>query len=119
MLSILLFLNAECHNLLSKDFSNVAWQILGGNSWNEYYVEYTTQAFSKVYVQPFKRCKVVKFQSTITPDGLLAFICGLVTGNLHTSFLLSNSDLLNKFWGVEQACFLPFLICMSVNSAVS
>ena len=35
-------------------------------------------------------------QAVVTPDGLFASIYGLVSGNRHDSYLLSNSGLLNK-----------------------
>ena len=41
-------------------------------------------------------CHGIKFQSVVTPDGLFASMYGLVSGNRHDSFLLSNSCLLNK-----------------------
>ena len=43
-----------------------------------------------------KQCKGIKFQSVVTPDGLFASMYGLVSGNRHDSFLLSNSGPLNK-----------------------
>jgi DDE superfamily endonuclease len=43
-----------------------------------------------------KWCHGIKFQSVVTPDGLFESMYGLVSGNRHNSFLLSNSDLLNK-----------------------
>ena len=43
-----------------------------------------------------KRCHGIKFQSVVTPDSLFASMYGLVSGNRHDSFLLSNSGLLNK-----------------------
>jgi DDE superfamily endonuclease len=43
-----------------------------------------------------KWCHGIKFQSVVTPDGLFASMYGLISGNRHDSFLLSNSDLLNK-----------------------
>ena len=38
----------------------------------------------------------MKFQSVVTPDGIFASMYGLLSGNRHGSFLLLNSDLLNK-----------------------
>ena len=38
----------------------------------------------------------IKFQSVVTLDGLFASTYGQVNGSRHNSFLLSNSDLLNK-----------------------
>jgi nuclease HARBI1 len=51
-----------------------------------------------------KRCHGIKFQSIVTPDGLFASMYGSVNGNLHDSFLLSTSGLLDKLWS-----FMPDL----------
>ena len=52
--------------------------------------------FQKLMYSGHKFCHGNKFQSVVTPDGLFASMYGLVSGNRHDSFLLSNSGLLNK-----------------------
>jgi DDE superfamily endonuclease len=41
-----------------------------------------------------KRCHCIKYQSVVTPDGLIALLHGPVNGNRHDSFLLRDSELL-------------------------
>ena len=52
--------------------------------------------FQKLMYSGHKCCHGIKFQSVVTPDGLFASMYGLVSGNRHDLFLLSNSGLLNK-----------------------
>jgi DDE superfamily endonuclease len=52
--------------------------------------------FQMLMYSGHKQCHGIKFQSVVTPDGLLASMYGLVSENRHESFLLSNSGLLNN-----------------------
>ena len=57
---------------------------------------YCPSLFQKLMYSGHKQCHGIKFQSVVTPDDLSASMYGLVSGNRHDSFLLSNSGLLNK-----------------------
>ena len=46
----------------------------------------------------YKRCHGFKWQSAMTPNGLLAFLWGPVNGNKYDSRMLCESNLLTKMW---------------------
>ena len=68
------------------------WGFIDGTLWKRC----QPSLFQKLMYSACKGCHGIKFQSAVTPDGLFAFMYGLVSGNRHDSFLLSSSGLLNK-----------------------
>lgn len=52
--------------------------------------------FQRMAYSGHKRCHGIKFQSVITPDGLIACLYGPIPGSRHDSFMLTESRLLDK-----------------------
>ena len=52
--------------------------------------------FQKLMYSGHKRCHGIKFQSVVTPDGLVALLYGPIPGSRHDSFMLNESKLLPK-----------------------
>jgi hypothetical protein len=50
--------------------------------------------FQRIAYSGHKRCHGIKFQSVVTPDGLIAHLFGPVAGSRHDSFLLAESGLI-------------------------
>ena len=50
--------------------------------------------FQRLAYSGHKRCHGIKFQSVVTPDGLIALLFGPVAGSRHDSFMLDESGLL-------------------------
>ena len=72
--------------------TKTVWGIIDGKLQKTCCLSY----FQKLMYSGHKQCHGIKFQSTVTPDGLLASMYGPVNGNMHDSFLLSTSGLLDK-----------------------
>jgi hypothetical protein len=52
--------------------------------------------FQKCMYSGHKRCHGIKFQSVVTPDGLVALLYGPIVGSRHDSYMLRESGLLVK-----------------------
>jgi nuclease HARBI1 len=52
--------------------------------------------FQKMAYSGHKRCHGIKFQSVVTPDGLIAQLFGPVPGSRHDSYMLAQSRLLSQ-----------------------
>ena len=52
--------------------------------------------FQRLAYSGHKRCHGIKFQSVVTPDGLIALLFGPIPGNRHDSFMLSESKVLHQ-----------------------
>ena len=50
--------------------------------------------FQRLAYSGHKRCHGIKFQSVVTPDGLIALLYGPIAGSRHDSFLLGQSNLI-------------------------
>ena len=58
--------------------------------------------FQKHAYSGHKRCHGLKFQTVVTPDGLIACLWGPMNGNRHDSHMLSESNLLQKLTDMMQ-----------------
>lgn len=52
--------------------------------------------FQRMAYSGHKRCHGIKFQSVVTPDGLIACLFGPIPGSRHDSFMLTESRLLDQ-----------------------
>jgi hypothetical protein len=52
--------------------------------------------FQRLAYSGHKRCHGIKFQSVVTPDGLIAMMYGPVPGSRHDSFMLGESNLVQQ-----------------------
>ena len=52
--------------------------------------------FQRLAYSGHKRCHGIKFQSVVTPDGLIALLFGPIPGSRHDSFMLGQSGLLQQ-----------------------
>ena len=70
--------------------------------------------FQKLMYSVHKHCHGIKFQSIVTPDGLLASIYGPVNGNQHDSILFSTTGCLVKLQAIMPD--LPDTVVFSLYS---
>lgn len=52
--------------------------------------------FQRLAYSGHKRCHGIKFQSVVTPDGLIAMLYGPIAGSRHDAFLLGQSNLIQQ-----------------------
>ena len=52
--------------------------------------------FQRLAYSGHKRCHGIKFQSVVTPDGLIALMYGPIAGSRHDSFLLGQSNVIQQ-----------------------
>jgi hypothetical protein len=52
--------------------------------------------FQRLAYSGHKRCHGIKFQSVVTPDGLIAMMFGPIPGSRHDSFMLGQSNLVQQ-----------------------
>lgn len=59
--------------------------------------------FQRLVYSGHKRCHGIKFQSVVTPDGLIALLFGPIPGSRHDSFMLLESGLIPLLWQLMPA----------------
>jgi nuclease HARBI1 len=52
--------------------------------------------FQRLAYSGHKRCHGIKFQSVVTPDGIIAMMYGPIAGSRHDSFILGQSNLIQQ-----------------------
>jgi hypothetical protein len=88
----------HCFNLYSKlifdkcNAANMIWGFIDGT----HRKICSPIRFQRAAYSGHKRCHCVKFQSVVTPDGLIAFLYGPIPGARHDSFMLAESGLLTQ-----------------------